>query len=123
MQAYFKKYALQIQQKVVAIGKTTQKALNKLGITDVLVAEKPSETALVEAVLRLNIMLSRYAVIDLGTNTFHLLVVEKQAAKSFKELHRQRFFVKLAEEGIETLGTAPMQRGFSGTKNFQKSHR
>ena len=64
-------------------------------------------------------MSNRYAVIDLGTNTFHLLIAEQQANQEFTELHRQRFFVKLAAEGIETIGAAPIQRGFQALKNFR----
>jgi len=64
-------------------------------------------------------MSNRYAVIDLGTNTFHLLVAEKQKNQAFTELHRQRFFVKLAEEGIETIGAAPIQRGYQALKTFR----
>ena len=62
---------------------------------------------------------NRYAVIDLGTNTFHLLVAEKQTNQPFKELHRQRFFVKLAEKGIETIGAAPLKRGDMALKTFR----
>ena len=64
-------------------------------------------------------MSNRYAVIDLGTNTFHLLVAEKQANQEFTELHRQRFFVKLAAEGIETIGDAAIKRGFHALKTFK----
>ncbi len=64
-------------------------------------------------------MSNRYAVIDLGTNTFHLLVAEQQPYQAFTELHRQRFFVKLAEEGIETIGDAPIQRGLHALKTFR----
>ena len=64
-------------------------------------------------------MSNRFAVIDLGTNTFHLLVAEKQTNQEFTELHRQRFFVKLAEEGIETIGEAPIQRGLHALKTFR----
>ncbi|MFK7979375.1 MAG: phosphatase [Saprospiraceae bacterium] len=64
-------------------------------------------------------MSNRYAVIDLGTNTFHLLVAEKQTNQEFSELHRQRFFVKLAEDGIETIGAAPLKRGYAAFKTFR----
>ena len=64
-------------------------------------------------------MPNRIAVIDLGTNTFHILIAEAQADHSFKDLHRQRFFVKLAEEGIETIGEAPLERGFKALTNFK----
>ena len=53
----------------------------------------------------------RYAVIDLGTNTFHLLIAEPDGAGRFRELYRERRFVKLAEEGIERIGPVPFQRG------------
>jgi len=65
-------------------------------------------------------MSKRLAVIDLGTNTFHLLVAEAQANQTFKEIYRKRFFVKLAEEGIETIGTAPLQRGMQALTHFQQ---
>ena len=64
-------------------------------------------------------MPNRIAVIDLGTNTFHILIAEAQADHSFKDLHRQRFFVKLAEEGIETIGEAPLERGFKALTHFK----
>ena len=65
-------------------------------------------------------MPNRIAVIDLGTNTFHILIAEEQPDQSFKALHRQRFFVKLAEEGIETIGQAPLERGFAALSHFKK---
>lgn len=65
-------------------------------------------------------MPNRIAVIDLGTNTFHILIAEAQADHTFKDLHRQRFFVKLAEEGIETIGQAPLERGFAALTHFKK---
>ncbi len=51
------------------------------------------------------------AVIDLGTNTFHLLVVQPTSDGHFVELHRERRFIKLAEDGIEAIGPAPFARG------------
>ncbi len=65
-------------------------------------------------------MPKRIAVIDLGTNTFHILIAEEQSDHSFKDLHRQRFFVKLAAEGIETIGQAPLDRGFAALTHFKK---
>jgi len=53
----------------------------------------------------------KIAVIDLGTNTFHLLVVEADETGNFKEIFRERRYVHLAEDGIEKLGEAPYQRG------------
>ncbi|MEM1122782.1 MAG: phosphatase, partial [Bacteroidota bacterium] len=36
----------------------------------------------------------------------------------FQEIHRKRFFVKLAEEGIETIGEAAIQRGLQALQTF-----
>lgn len=64
--------------------------------------------------------MKRLAVIDLGTNTFHLLIVEVAAGNTFKEVYRIRQFVKLAEEGIENIGNAPFQRGLETLKHFSE---
>jgi exopolyphosphatase/guanosine-5'-triphosphate,3'-diphosphate pyrophosphatase len=50
------------------------------------------------------------AVIDCGTNTFHLLIAEPQADGSFINVYRERRFIKLAEEGISRIGAAAYQR-------------
>jgi exopolyphosphatase/guanosine-5'-triphosphate,3'-diphosphate pyrophosphatase len=63
---------------------------------------------------------TRFAAIDLGTNTFHLLVVEKGEHQFFKEIYRERRFVKLAEEGIGTIGEKPFQRGIQTLIDFKK---
>lgn len=60
----------------------------------------------------------RYAVIDLGTNTFHLLVVEPREEGGFRELLRDRRFIKLAENGIATIGAAPMARALETIEAF-----
>lgn len=125
-QAYFQKYPINPKQKVIAIGKTTHKELLKIGLKDVTIASQPTEKRMAAAVkqvllkiLNYQSMSNRYAVIDLGTNTFHLLVAEKQVNQTFTELHRQRFFVKLAAEGIETIGDASIQRGLHALKTFR----
>lgn len=61
----------------------------------------------------------RYAVIDLGTNTFHALIVEKLANGDLKQLYKKRIYVKLAEEGIEKIGNASFQRALSALKIFK----
>ena len=50
-QAYFSRHSLQSGQRVVAIGATTAAALQALGMTSVITATAPTETALAEAVL------------------------------------------------------------------------
>ncbi len=60
----------------------------------------------------------RYGVIDLGTNTFHLLIVEVNSDGTFEELIRKRVYIKLAEEGIETIGEVPFKRGIDALNLF-----
>lgn len=64
-------------------------------------------------------MADRLAVIDLGTNTFHILIAEALSTGGFEEVFRQRQFIKLAEEGIATIGNAPFNRGLSTLKDFR----
>jgi len=63
-------------------------------------------------------MSEKLAVIDLGTNTFHLLIVEP-IERGFKELHRERRFIKIAENGIETIGEAPFARGQAALRDYR----
>jgi len=42
----------------------------------------------------------RLAIIDLGTNTFHLLVVDLQTNMDFTIVHKEKIFVKLGEFGL-----------------------
>lgn len=62
----------------------------------------------------------RKAVIDLGTNTFHLLIAEVEAGAILHEVYRKQIFVKLASEGISTIGRAPFDRGLSTLKDFRR---
>jgi len=65
-------------------------------------------------------MLKRYAVIDLGTNTFHLLIAERATGPTFRPVFRKRKFVKLGEEGLEQLGKAPFERGIQTMQEFHQ---
>ncbi len=49
------------------------------------------------------------AAVDLGTNTFHLLVGRLSPA-GIEEVARERIFVKVASDGIDTIGEAPFAR-------------
>ncbi len=60
------------------------------------------------------------AVIDLGTNTFHLLIAAVGADNSIQEVYRERIFVKLASEGIEVIGTEPFARGIAALAHFRE---
>ena len=62
----------------------------------------------------------KLAIIDLGTNTFHLLLVESSKCKiGFEVLHRERHHVLLAEGGIDTISDSSMQRAKSAIDAFQ----
>ncbi|MCS6991432.1 MAG: hypothetical protein NZL95_06170 [Chitinophagales bacterium] len=60
----------------------------------------------------------RYAILDLGTNTFHLLVVEVYEDHSFRVLYKAEEFVKLGEEGIHHIGQAAYQRGLDQLRRY-----
>lgn len=65
--------------------------------------------------------MKKYGVIDLGTNTFHLLIVEANGDGTFHEIYRKQHFVKLAEEGIQTIGAAPFTRGLEVMQSFKQT--
>lgn len=58
------------------------------------------------------------AVIDCGTNTFHLLIAAPKADGGFTEIYRERRFVKLAEDGIATIGSAAYQRALNTLTDY-----
>ncbi len=62
----------------------------------------------------------KLAVIDLGTNTFHLLIVQPAANGQFEECFRKRVFVQLAEDGIEKIGEKAFERGLNTLKEYKK---
>lgn len=59
----------------------------------------------------------KLAAIDLGTNTFNLLVVEHTEGR-FRELLRDRRFIFLSEEGIDHIGAASYERGMAAINAF-----
>lgn len=60
----------------------------------------------------------KLAVIDLGTNIFHLRIVTLQSDGSLAELFRESRFIRLAAEGIGTIGSAPFRRGLDCLKDY-----
>lgn len=64
----------------------------------------------------------KFAVIDCGTNTFNLLVVEYESAASFKKIYSTRFPVKLGEGAINQgyIAPTPFLRGLSAIEQFVK---
>jgi exopolyphosphatase/guanosine-5'-triphosphate,3'-diphosphate pyrophosphatase len=63
----------------------------------------------------------RFAVMDLGTNTFHLLIAEGDIS-NFKEVVHQHIAVKLGEGGINKAIILPaaFERGINTMKDFSK---
>ncbi len=64
-------------------------------------------------------MSSKVAAIDIGTNTFHLLIVEWDGIeKKFNELIRKRFFVKLGAKNLFNIDAEAYQRGLIAMEEF-----
>lgn len=59
------------------------------------------------------------AVIDIGTNTFHLLIVEKGADKSLKIIYKSEIFVKLADKDSFLISRDAFERGITSLREFQ----
>ena len=49
----------------------------------------------------------RIAIVDLGTNTFNLLIVQTNGENHYQTLHNSKFAVKLGEGGIDLKSIAP----------------
>jgi len=64
-------------------------------------------------------MSSNIAAIDIGTNTFHLLIVKPDnKEKKFRELIRKRFFVKLGAKNLFHIDADAYQRGIKAMDEF-----
>lgn len=61
------------------------------------------------------------AIIDLGTNTFQLLIIE-QTGKTFRTIHEESYAAKIGKGGISSgiITEEGMQRGIEGLKYFQE---
>lgn len=64
-------------------------------------------------------MSERFAVVDCGTNTFHLLIAEKEG-NTFKEVFKRRIYVYLAEQGISRIGDRAFDRGLTALIEFKE---
>lgn len=66
--------------------------------------------------------MEKYAIIDLGTNTFNLLIAEKVNNKQFKVLYSEKIPVKLGDGGINkgTIEPIPFERGINALKIYKK---
>lgn len=64
-------------------------------------------------------MSKTYGVIDLGSNTFHLLIVTKLPNGEIIEIDRERNFVGLGDGGIDTLKQSSINKGLEALKVFK----
>src|SRR6187551_199421 len=62
----------------------------------------------------------RIAVIDLGSNTFHLLICEINQDKSWSVIYKKRVYVKLASGGVDLIDVASARRGLATMRDFSK---
>lgn len=64
----------------------------------------------------------RLAIIDLGTNTFHLLVAEA-AGHGYNVVHRERLAVKIGAEGINrgVITDSAVRRALDAVSSFRKT--
>lgn len=73
-----------------------------------------------KAIFTNNIGNMKIAVIDLGTNTFNLLIVEKHSDNGYKKLRSSRIPVKLGEGSINEgyISEIPFNRGINALKEY-----
>ncbi|MBA2406394.1 MAG: phosphatase [Chitinophagales bacterium] len=64
-------------------------------------------------------MSERIAIMDLGTNTFHLLIADVKADHAFVILYKAEEFVKLGENGLEQIGDNPFRRGVDQIRKYK----
>ena len=62
--------------------------------------------------------MKRIAVIDLGTNTFHLLIVGIIGDGKIVTVYREKEYVQLGERGLRHIGKAAFHRGMTTIKKF-----
>lgn len=63
----------------------------------------------------------RIAILDIGTNTFHLLIADIPNDKKIEILYKTEKFVKLGEESITRIGEAAFRRGIDLLKEYRKT--
>jgi exopolyphosphatase/guanosine-5'-triphosphate,3'-diphosphate pyrophosphatase len=67
--------------------------------------------------------MSRIAIIDLGTNTFNLLIVEVNVDKTYQQVFQTKISVKLGEGGINKgyIAPVPFNRGIDALKTHKQT--
>ena len=64
--------------------------------------------------------MDKFAALDLGTNTFHLLIASFDQEGNLIEHFRDKRFIHLAEDGIEQIGEKAYQRAIKCVQDFHK---
>ncbi|MEZ4933761.1 MAG: hypothetical protein R2788_16770 [Saprospiraceae bacterium] len=62
----------------------------------------------------------RLGVIDCGTNTFHLLVIDVDDDQGIRRVHKERRYVRIGQEGLDTIGETPFRRGVDCLADYKK---
>jgi len=65
-------------------------------------------------------MPTKIAILDLGTNTFHLLILSYNPKGKENLLYKDRAVVKLAEDGSDKIGSVPFERGVQAMIGFNE---
>ncbi|HUM45711.1 MAG TPA: hypothetical protein PLD84_02210 [Chitinophagales bacterium] len=65
-------------------------------------------------------MNQRFAILDLGTNTFHLLMVDVRDDRSFQVIYKAEEFVQLGENGLDEIGEKPFSRGLQQIRKYKE---
>ena len=62
------------------------------------------------------------AILDLGTNTFHLLIADVKRNGSWEKVLKERITVKLGQGGIgsDLIAKAPYKRGIKALEKFHQ---
>jgi exopolyphosphatase / guanosine-5'-triphosphate,3'-diphosphate pyrophosphatase len=60
----------------------------------------------------------RVAIIDLGSNTFHLLICEINEDGTWSVIHKERIYVKLASGGLDYIDDSSVERGLDAMSRF-----
>ncbi len=63
--------------------------------------------------------MKRVAVLDLGTNTFYLLIADIQDG-TIAKVYQERIYTKLGQEGTDRIGDASYQRGMDALSHFSQ---
>lgn len=63
--------------------------------------------------------MTKYAVIDLGSNTFHLLIIQVHDPNKFEIIFRKRIFTGLSEGGVDIIKEEKIIKGLDAIRYFR----